>query len=144
MGRGGFEPPTSPLSGARSNQLSYRPEHSAPPNAGCRQAIALFAQMPRGTKEAIPHLLEQARGRSHHFRFRHRLRRRRCAELVAALRITQISSFTIRFAEVKWWSRHAKSTKEIWPNKNARLHQKSASEARWFLVEPSGIEPLTS
>lgn len=25
VGRGGFEPPTSPLSGARSNQLSYRP-----------------------------------------------------------------------------------------------------------------------
>ena len=28
MGLGGFEPPTSPLSGVRSNQLSYRP--------GCR------------------------------------------------------------------------------------------------------------
>ena len=26
MGLGGFEPPTSPLSGVRSNQLSYRPE----------------------------------------------------------------------------------------------------------------------
>jgi hypothetical protein len=26
VGLGGFEPPTSPLSGARSNQLSYRPE----------------------------------------------------------------------------------------------------------------------
>ena len=26
VGRGGFEPPTSPLSGARSNQLSYRPK----------------------------------------------------------------------------------------------------------------------
>ena len=25
MGLGGFEPPTSPLSGVRSNQLSYRP-----------------------------------------------------------------------------------------------------------------------
>jgi hypothetical protein len=25
VGRGGFEPPTSPLSGVRSNQLSYRP-----------------------------------------------------------------------------------------------------------------------
>ncbi len=28
VGLGGFEPPTSPLSGVRSNQLSYRP-------AGC-------------------------------------------------------------------------------------------------------------
>ena len=26
VGQGGFEPPTSPLSGVRSNQLSYRPE----------------------------------------------------------------------------------------------------------------------
>ena len=26
MGLGGFEPPTSPLSGVRSNQLSYRPQ----------------------------------------------------------------------------------------------------------------------
>ena len=26
MGLGGFEPPTSPLSGVRSNRLSYRPE----------------------------------------------------------------------------------------------------------------------
>ncbi len=28
VGLGGFEPPTSPLSGVRSNQLSYRPEVS--------------------------------------------------------------------------------------------------------------------
>ena len=27
VGLGGFEPPTSPLSGVRSNQLSYRPAH---------------------------------------------------------------------------------------------------------------------
>ena len=26
VGQGGLEPPTSPLSGVRSNQLSYRPE----------------------------------------------------------------------------------------------------------------------
>ena len=26
MGQGGLEPPTSPLSGVRSNQLSYRPK----------------------------------------------------------------------------------------------------------------------
>ncbi len=26
VGLGGFEPPTSPLSGVRSNQLSYRPD----------------------------------------------------------------------------------------------------------------------
>ncbi len=29
VGLGGFEPPTSPLSGVRSNQLSYRPKLSA-------------------------------------------------------------------------------------------------------------------
>jgi hypothetical protein len=28
VGRGGFEPPTSRLSGVRSNQLSYRPERA--------------------------------------------------------------------------------------------------------------------
>ena len=28
VGLGGFEPPTSPLSGVRSNQLSYRPSRS--------------------------------------------------------------------------------------------------------------------
>ncbi len=27
VGLGGFEPPTSPLSGVRSNQLSYRPDY---------------------------------------------------------------------------------------------------------------------
>ena len=32
MGLGGFEPPTSPLSGVRSNQLSYRPITLAPLN----------------------------------------------------------------------------------------------------------------
>ena len=29
VGLGGFEPPTSPLSGVRSNQLSYRPNSVA-------------------------------------------------------------------------------------------------------------------
>ena len=29
VGLGGFEPPTSPLSGVRSNQLSYRPNSNA-------------------------------------------------------------------------------------------------------------------
>ena len=29
VGLGGFEPPTSPLSGVRSNQLSYRPNSGA-------------------------------------------------------------------------------------------------------------------
>ena len=28
VGLGGFEPPTSPLSGVRSNQLSYRPKQT--------------------------------------------------------------------------------------------------------------------
>jgi hypothetical protein len=30
VGLGGFEPPTSPLSGVRSNQLSYRPMVGTP------------------------------------------------------------------------------------------------------------------
>ena len=30
VGLGGFEPPTSPLSGVRSNQLSYRPGFACP------------------------------------------------------------------------------------------------------------------
>ena len=30
VGLGGFEPPTSPLSGVRSDQLSYRPEVDTP------------------------------------------------------------------------------------------------------------------
>jgi hypothetical protein len=37
VGLGGFEPPTSPLSGVRSNQLSYRP--------GIGQAICHFRQL---------------------------------------------------------------------------------------------------
>ena len=35
VGLGGVEPPTSPLSGVRSNQLSYRPAGSA---SGCPEA----------------------------------------------------------------------------------------------------------
>ena len=33
MGLGGLEPPTSPLSGVRSNQLSYKPEYHTPEGA---------------------------------------------------------------------------------------------------------------
>ena len=38
MGLGGVEPPTSPLSGVRSNQLSYRPAHL---HERLRSAVAL-------------------------------------------------------------------------------------------------------
>lgn len=39
VGLGGFEPPTSPLSGVRSNQLSYRPELKSDVNqAACVDA----------------------------------------------------------------------------------------------------------
>ena len=34
VGLGGFEPPTSPLSGVRSNQLSYRPGNLKTPRPG--------------------------------------------------------------------------------------------------------------
>jgi hypothetical protein len=37
MGLGGFEPPTSPLSGVRSNQLSYRPEPTNVKIGGARR-----------------------------------------------------------------------------------------------------------
>ena len=39
VGLGGFEPPTSPLSGVRSNQLSYRP-NSVPLKAYYRASAA--------------------------------------------------------------------------------------------------------
>ena len=34
VGLGGLEPPTSPLSGVRSNHLSYRPVHASKPDGG--------------------------------------------------------------------------------------------------------------
>ena len=40
VGLGGFEPPTSPLSGVRSNQLSYRPGNFCP-DLGRRGAVLL-------------------------------------------------------------------------------------------------------
>jgi hypothetical protein len=43
VGLGGFEPPTSPLSGVRSNQLSYRPgfvvESTGPALAGTEKQV---------------------------------------------------------------------------------------------------------
>ena len=36
VGLGGLEPPASPLSGARSNHLSYRPNVSMPDGGACR------------------------------------------------------------------------------------------------------------
>ena len=42
MGLGGFEPPTSPLSGVRSNQLSYRPGVCVC-RSGSKQSIRLTA-----------------------------------------------------------------------------------------------------
>ena len=39
VGLGGLEPPTSPLSGVRSNHLSYRPNLAYPANQQLNQAI---------------------------------------------------------------------------------------------------------
>ena len=39
VGLGGLEPPASPLSGARSNHLSYRPNVSSPDGGACRDRI---------------------------------------------------------------------------------------------------------
>ncbi len=41
MGLGGFEPPTSPLSGVRSNQLSYRPGAGKVLTPGGMQNLAI-------------------------------------------------------------------------------------------------------
>ncbi len=46
VGLGGFEPPTSPLSGVRSNQLSYRPELIS---KQVRQFVWALAPSARGT-----------------------------------------------------------------------------------------------
>ena len=40
VGLGGFEPPTSPLSGVRSNQLSYRPDYQK-----CDAEAAYYTQV---------------------------------------------------------------------------------------------------
>ena len=54
MGLGGFEPPTSPLSGVRSNQLSYRPQQNANPQGQLRGGVlyagAIDLQRPRNKK----------------------------------------------------------------------------------------------
>ena len=39
VGRGGLEPPTSRLSGVRSNHLSYRPGRWAGPYGGASRAV---------------------------------------------------------------------------------------------------------
>ena len=52
VGLGGFEPPTSPLSGVRSNQLSYRP------GAG-KVLPRLIEQQEEIQNLAIPGLVDQ-------------------------------------------------------------------------------------
>ena len=47
MGLGGFEPPTSPLSGVRSNQLSYRP------NVLCKNSLTIVWNLDQSRKEVI-------------------------------------------------------------------------------------------
>jgi hypothetical protein len=47
VGLGGFEPPTSPLSGVRSNHLSYRPgvvKRPCNPNTSLLPVTAQFAE----------------------------------------------------------------------------------------------------
>ena len=48
MGLGGLEPPTSPLSGVRSNQLSYKPEKTRPRGRTREDSRPLRAGEPRG------------------------------------------------------------------------------------------------
>jgi hypothetical protein len=42
VGLGGFELPTSPLSGVRSNQLSYRPAGLLPQNIGYKYNLVAY------------------------------------------------------------------------------------------------------
>jgi hypothetical protein len=48
VGLGGFEPPTSPLSGVRSNQLSYRPALLPLRRVICVDAYARSTQLFKG------------------------------------------------------------------------------------------------
>ena len=50
VGLGGFEPPTSPLSGVRSNQLSYRPGIQL---ISCRKYLASDQLLPHA-KTRVP------------------------------------------------------------------------------------------
>jgi hypothetical protein len=50
VGLGGFEPPTSPLSGVRSNQLSYRPKLSGLPT------LSIASQQPVRQRQVCGHL----------------------------------------------------------------------------------------
>ncbi len=52
MGLGGLEPPTSPLSGVRSNHLSYRPKSLNNPTGNTCECYTLAAQEQR-FKEVI-------------------------------------------------------------------------------------------
>ena len=46
VGLGGFEPPTSPLSGVRSNQLSYRPGiHRPGLHLVVKKVVGLWSQV---------------------------------------------------------------------------------------------------
>jgi hypothetical protein len=57
VGLGRFELPTSPLSGVRSNQLSYRPALAAPPPAltisqlGARRLSSILIQFLKGFED---------------------------------------------------------------------------------------------
>ena len=53
VGLGGIEPPTSPLSGVRSNQLSYRPGYSVRPDNLLREPATLRGPPRLFIKEVI-------------------------------------------------------------------------------------------
>ena len=52
VGLGGLEPPTSPLSGVRSNRLSYRPEVTDPPGRGSAASLRTVSG-PNGIKQFV-------------------------------------------------------------------------------------------
>ena len=62
MGLGGLEPPTSRLSSARSNQLSYKPGAQAQPATAAKRQAAELAEASRQTVAARVAPLKPGRG----------------------------------------------------------------------------------
>ena len=70
VGLGGLEPPTSPLSGARSSHLSYRPQHRGEPLTttslyGSLARFAIVRNLRFGTRQQLLRCIYHARFPNH-------------------------------------------------------------------------------